>query len=90
MVIQQTIVHLIEQIAKDLRLKAHETKIIDIAIKSSMIPTKHHEFNKSFNCHSIIEIELPRKSSQPDTAYSVHQCARFAANPKKHLGDAVR
>jgi len=33
---------------------------------------------------------LKQKSTQPDISYTMHQCARFSANPKQPHADAVK
>jgi hypothetical protein len=38
----------------------------------------------------IGKLNYLEKSTRPDIAYAVHQCARFAANPKKEHGIAVK
>ena len=44
-----------------------------------------------FNYHSvIIKLNFLEKSTCPDLAYTVHQCAHFSANPKQLHTDAVK
>ena len=48
-------------------------------------------FDNSFNYRSVIgKLNYLEKASRPDISYAVHQCARFAADPKKEHGDTVR
>jgi hypothetical protein len=48
-------------------------------------------FDGSFNYRSVVgKLNYLEKGSRPDIAYAVHQCARFAADPKQEYGKAIR
>ena len=61
---------------------------------SSRILHRHQDspaFDKSFNYRSIIgRLNYLEKASRPDLSYSVHQCARFSAEPKLEHGTAIK
>ena len=47
-------------------------------------------FQYDFAYPSVVgKLNFLEKSTRPDIAYSVHQCARFCANPKKSHGDTI-
>jgi hypothetical protein len=49
------------------------------------------DFAKHWSYQSIIgKLNFLEKSTRPDIAYAVHQCARFSANPKASHSVAVR
>ena len=53
--------------------------------------SKRAPFNDHFDCKSIIgRLLYLEKSTWPELAYSVHQCVRFCANPKKSHGEAIK
>jgi len=86
--------HLIDQVLKDLRLKEGEAKTKDIPMKSSKILQRHKtspKFDNSFNYRSVIgKLNYLEKGSRGDIAYAVHQCARFASDPRREHGEAIR
>ena len=86
--------HLIDQILKDLRLDADNVAVKSTPASSSKILSRHDDsepFDNSFNYRSIIgKLNYLERGSRSDIAYIVHQCARFAVNPKKEHGDAIR
>ena len=48
-------------------------------------------FDQHFHYRSVIgKLNYLEKSTRGDIAYAVHQCARFAASPKKEHGEAVK
>jgi hypothetical protein len=48
-------------------------------------------FDEDWNYRSIIgKLNFLEKSTRPDIAYAVHQCARFSAEPKQSHGQAVK
>jgi hypothetical protein len=52
--------------------------------------SESESFDGHFNYRSSIgKLNYLDKSTRPDISYAVHQCARFAANPKKEHGKAV-
>jgi len=47
--------------------------------------------NRTFHYHSIIgKLNFLEKSTRPDIAYAVHQCARFVENPTDLHAEAVK
>ena len=84
--------NLIEQIIKDSKVSdnapikltpAASTKIITPDLDGA-------PFNERFNYRAIIgRLNFLEKSTRPDIAYAVHQCARFSTNPKASHGKAV-
>ena len=61
---------------------------------SSKLLTRHSDSepsDNSFNYRSLIgKLNYLEKATRSDIAYAVHQCARFASDPKKEHGDTVR
>ena len=48
-------------------------------------------FDQPWSYRSIIgKLNFLEKSTRPDLAYAVHQCARFTADPRKSHGEAVK
>lgn len=48
-------------------------------------------FDEQWDYRSIIgKLNFLEKSTRPEIAYAVHQCARFASNPRKSHGNAVK
>ena len=86
--------HLIKQILKDLRLDDDKVKAKNVPAPSSKLLSRHSrspDFDNSFDYRSVIgKLNYLEKGSRPDIAYITHQCARFAACPKKEHGEAVR
>ena len=86
--------HLIKQILQDLRLDADNVKPRSTPAASSKLLRRHQDsepFDHSFNYKSIVgKLLYLEKASRPDIAYAVHQCARFASDPRKEHGDAIR
>jgi hypothetical protein len=89
--------HLIDQILSDLRLigdlkNQPTTKKTPMAC--SHILHKHpnsESFDGHFDYRSVIgKMLYLEKSTRPDIAYAVHQCARFASDPKEEHGKAVK
>ena len=85
--------HLIDDILKDLGLKyAKDGKETPTA--SSQILTQNDDgvdHDKSFHCCSVIgKLNYLEKATRPDISFGTHQCARFAAAPKKSHSHAVK
>ena len=52
---------------------------------------KGQPMTNEFNYRSVIgKLNFLEKSTRPDIAYAVHQCARFSADPKQSHADAVK
>jgi hypothetical protein len=48
-------------------------------------------FTESWDYRSVIgKLNFLEKSTRPEIAYAVHQCARFASNPKQSHANAVK
>jgi hypothetical protein len=86
--------HLIDSILQDLGLNKENVTIKTIPAASSKILSKHPEsepFDNHFHYRSVIgKLNYLEKSTRPDIAYAVHQCARFSADPKYEHGQAVK
>ena len=84
--------HLIDQIINDVGISPKSPPKSTPAA-STVILTADPEgksFEYTFDYRSVIgKLNFLEKSTRPDIAYAVHQCARFCANPKKSHGDAV-
>jgi hypothetical protein len=78
--------HLTQQILDDMGLKSN-SKTKEKAAPSSTILHRDLEgesFSESWDYRSIIEkLNFLKKSTRPEIAYAVHQCARFSSNPKQ-------
>lgn len=84
---------LIDSILEDLGLNDQSTTKRTPAI-SSKILLPHLDspsFNEKWHYRSVIgKLNFLEKSTRPDIAYAVHQCARFASNPRYEHGKAVK
>jgi Reverse transcriptase (RNA-dependent DNA polymerase) len=84
---------LIQSILDDLGL-AVGAKTKSTPAASSKILQQHlnsPDFNESWHYRSVSgKLNYLEKSTRPDIAYAVHQCARFASNPKFEHGKAVK
>jgi len=85
--------HLISQIIDDLGFN-ERTKQLPIPASSTSKTSRdlHGEtIDEKWQCRSIIgKLNFLEKSSRPDIAYAVHQCARFSNDPKKSHAAAVK
>jgi hypothetical protein len=85
--------HLIDNILRDLRLDKDNVATKTSPAPVSTILTKHaasDPFDGYFDYRSVIgKMNYLEKSTRPDIAQALHQCARFAANPKKEHGRAL-
>jgi hypothetical protein len=85
--------HLIQQILDDMGMKMN-TKTKDKAAPSSTILRRDLDgepFDEKWDYRSIIgKLNFLEKSTRPEIAYAVHQCARFASNPRKSHANAVK
>jgi hypothetical protein len=83
--------HLIEQIISDVQLPRNMTRSTP-AISSKILQRDKSKpnFKGTFHYRSIIgKLNFLEKSTRPDIAYAVHQCARFCEDPKQIHADAV-
>ena len=85
--------HLIDKILQDLRLIKDNvsTKQTPAAVSTILSRcTKSAAFDGHFNYRSLVgKLNYLEKSTRPDISYAVHQCARFAADPKQEHGKAL-
>ena len=92
-VITLTQPHLITAIIDDLKF-VENTKSKDIPSLSSTILQRDEDgpaFNEHWDYWSMIgKLNFLEKSTRPDIAYAVHQCARFSANPRASHAAAIR
>ena len=85
--------HLLDIIIADLNF-ASNTKAKEIPAISSQILQRDLDgdiFQEHWDFRSIIgKLNFLEKSTRPDIAYAVHQCARFSVAPRKSHALAVR
>jgi hypothetical protein len=85
--------HLIQQILDDMGMKPN-TKTKDKAAPSSTILRRDLDgepFAERWDYRSIIgKLNFLEKSTRPEIAYAVHQCARFASNPRQSHANAIK
>ena len=84
--------HIIDQIIRDTKIslngKPKPTPAPSTKIRTPDLNGK--EFDNRFNYRSVIgKLNVLEKSTRPDIAYAVHQCARFSSNPRESHGKAV-
>ncbi len=86
--------HLIDAILTDLYLQSARTTERSTPALSSILlhrDSKGVPFDKSFHYRSVIgKLNFLEKSTCPELAYAVHQCARFCSDPKHSHGEAVK
>jgi hypothetical protein len=91
--IELTQPHLIQQILDDMRMKSN-MKTKDKAAPSSTIlchDLNGDPFNEKWDYRSIVgKLNFLEKSTWPEIAYTVHQCARFSSNPRQSHANAVK
>jgi hypothetical protein len=85
--------HLIQQILDDMGMRPN-TKTKDKAAPSSTILRRDLDgqpFSEKWDYRSIIgKLNFLEKSTRPEIAYAVHQCARFSANPRQSHANAIK
>jgi len=85
---------LINSILKELHLNRPDTKGKTTPAASSKILSRHQgskDFDGHFHYRRVIgKLNYLEKSTRPEIAYAVHQCARFTANPKEEHGNALK
>ncbi len=85
--------HLIDSIIEDLGFKENtkgkDTPAPSTASLNRDIDGKDH--SESWEYRSVIgKLNFLEKSTRPDIAFAVHQCARYSSNPKESHSAAVR
>jgi uncharacterized protein (UPF0147 family) len=83
--------HLIQQILNDVNLPKNVTRTTP-ALSSKILQRdeKAPSYRGSFHYRSVIgKLNFLEKSTRPDIAYAVHQCARFCEDPRKSHFEAV-
>jgi len=84
---------LIDQILKDMRLDHKGVSAKETPAPISKILTKHSKsepFDGHFKYRSIVgKMLYLEKSTRPDIAQALHQCARYSADPKVEHGQAL-
>ena len=84
--------HLIDQIIEDTGISRHASDKLTPAASTIILGADKEgkEFDYNFDYRSVVgKLNFLEKSTRPDIAYAVHQCARFASNPRKSHGDAI-
>jgi hypothetical protein len=92
--IHMTQPHLIDQILEDLRLNGPDVATKSTPAKVGVTLQRHQDsqpFDGHFNYRSVIgKTNYLEKSTRPEIAYALHQCARFSADPRVEHGAAVK
>jgi Reverse transcriptase (RNA-dependent DNA polymerase) len=85
---------LIDQVINDLHLEQDHTTIKPTPAASSKLLSRHEDsrpFDGHFNYRSVIgKLHYLVAGSRSEIAYAVHQCARFAHDPKMEHSKAVK
>jgi hypothetical protein len=84
--------HLIQQIVSDVGLPKNVTTRTVPTLSSKILQRdeKAPSYRGSFHYRSVIgKLNFLEKSTRPDIAYAVHQCARFCEDPKQVHFDAI-
>jgi Reverse transcriptase (RNA-dependent DNA polymerase) len=86
--------HLIDSILKELNLDRPDNNSKDTPAASSKILGRHPEskdFDNYFHYRRAIgKLNYLEKSTRPDIAYAVHQCASFSSDHKSEHGSALK
>jgi len=85
---------LIDSILKELHLTGDKVAGKTTPAAVSKILSRHSDspsFDNHFHYRRVIgKLNYLEKSTRPDIAYAVHQCARFCSDPKQEHGQAVK
>ena len=85
--------HMIESILKDLGIDESSGKTKPTPAMPSKLLTRDtdgEEFNRSWEYRSVVgKLNYLEKCTRPDIAFAVHQCARFASDPKESHAIAI-
>lgn len=85
--------HLIDAILKDLGFKDNTKAATTPAVASIKLNRDLYgeKMKDSWNYRSVIgKLNFLEKSTRADLSYSVHQCARFSADPKESHAKAIK
>ncbi|KAL7575276.1 hypothetical protein ACA910_001801 [Epithemia clementina (nom. ined.)] len=85
--------HLIDAILRDLHFQENTAERTTPALSTVLLhkDAEGKVWDQDFHYRRVIgKLNFLEKSTRPDIAYAVHQCARFCADPKKSHADAVR
>jgi hypothetical protein len=86
--------HLINSILDDLRLNIPGVATKTTPASSTNRLRRHLDsapFDQHFEYRSVIgKLNYLEKSTRPDIAFAVHQCARFSADPRAEHGKAIK
>jgi hypothetical protein len=85
--------HLIQQILDDLGFKANSKTKSTPALSTKILhrDTQSEPFAETWMYRSVIgKLNFLEKSTRGDISYPVHQCARFATNPRASHAEAVK
>jgi hypothetical protein len=84
---------LIDAILKDMHFQPNTKSASTPALSSRILQPdlNGQPINQPWEYRSIIgKLNFLEKSTRPDIAYAVHQCARFTASPKESHAKAVK
>ena len=85
--------HLIDDVILDMKFsKSTKSKLLPACLTTILQrDLDGADFDEHWDYRSVIgKLNFLEKSTRPDLAYAVHQCARFSANPKKSHANAVK
>ena len=86
--------HLITSILKDLNLDQDNVKGCTTPALSTKLlhaDLEGEDFDEQFNYRRVVgKLNYLERSTRPDLAFAVHQCARFCSNPKQSHAKAIK
>ena len=85
--------HLIDSILQDLHFQANTKPTETPALLTTILQPNFHgcTFSQPWSYRSIVgKLNFLEKSTRPNIAYAVHQCACFSSQPKASHGDAIK
>ena len=91
--INMTQTHIIDDILAELKISVETHTAKDTPALSSRILTKDENgatFDREWDFRKVVgKLNYLEKGTRPEIAYAVHQCARFASDPKQSHAEAV-